>query len=540
MGAITQSRLLNNMMKEIQINSILPGRMPCEFFGQPGQFLNSVGIDPEMPVNDSKTRPSGFIRPTSMAKFSGTEITGAPLWMVTNNKDTNTYVAASDGKVHVVTSALAMGTALNGGAAITGYAGNGLNYYNNYLYLISNTDVMRYGPLNGTAALDNNWWTSDLSKTALSNTTYPSINGVAMPNHPGFVHTSNNRLYFGDVDANNQGCIHMIKTKKGTYEGDTDDTTVPSSYRVLDLYYGWYPTCLCSYNSMLAIGAIAGTDTTIEQQKAHLILWSTSASDTSYNLDIPLQDPIISAIKELNGTLYVFTGSASGGCRISRYAGGRTLEEIAYLDDCYPPLAGAVDAFLNRLAWGTSITDPITAGVVFSLGGTSDQMKLGVHNILKSTAATTTPMVTCLKYVAQGTRKQPIIGWKDNTGYLGAKVCGLDKISTTYVSGANILRTEVFRVGQTSTIKKIRIPLAQAISANTSFTVKLYKDDDFSTGTTVATVNNTNYSGKKYIDIYPDGEEVNNFFLEFTNTGTALCVIGLPITVFIEVVNDLK
>jgi hypothetical protein len=88
-----------------QTDSILGGWQVTEYYNQPNQFLTSIGIDPEMPRTDALTKPSGVIRPTAMAKFSGTEITGVPLWMISNPKNASIFIYCSDGKVHQVVDA---------------------------------------------------------------------------------------------------------------------------------------------------------------------------------------------------------------------------------------------------------------------------------------------------------------------------------------------------------------------------------------------------------------------------------------------------
>jgi hypothetical protein len=508
------------------IDTILPGWSPSEYFYQKGQFLNSLGVDPEMPKDDSATKPSGLLRPTAMTKFSGTEITGAPVWMETTNKDTNCYVYTKDGKVHVVNSSLTMGTALNSGNALTTATGNGLAYYNNYLYGASNTDIWRYGPLDGSPSLSQTFWTSTLSLTALSNKTYPSIRGIVIPNHPMFLNPSNNRLYFGDVDSNNVGCLSMIKTRKTTNEGDLDDNVIPSAYKVLDFYYGWWPTCVDSIGTELAIGLINGTDTTVKQKNAQVAFWSTLPSDTAYNRIATLPDPLITAMKNVNGQLYVFTGTATGGMRISRYLGGQSFEEVYYADDQVPPLQGAVDFMINRIVYGAHTTSPATSASVMAVGSKSRMMNLGVHNILKSTSSGTTPWATAVKYITQGATAQPIVGWTDGS----AK--GLDKITTTY--GTSIWRSQVFSLGANGRVHKIRLPLAQAISSNMAATVKIYSDDG-SSSSTVKSISNTDDNGKKDIVIYPQGVSFkNNFFMEITWTGSALMTIATPITIEVE------
>ena len=184
----------------LQFDSILGGWQPTEFYNTQGtgQIFNSTGIDPEMPKDDSSTRPSGLIRPTSMEKISGSTVTGSPIWFLTNPKNTNIYCYADDGKIHTITSSLTMGSDLT---TPTNGLGQGACYYNNYLYFATTTDITKYGPLNGSPTMTQNYWTSSLSKTALANTTYPLINGVRMPNHVMYVHPWNSRIYFCDIES---------------------------------------------------------------------------------------------------------------------------------------------------------------------------------------------------------------------------------------------------------------------------------------------------------------------------------------------------
>ena len=516
----------------ISLDTVLLGWGASEYFTLKGQFMSSIGIDPEMPKDDSTTRPSGLIRPTAMANIAN-NLTGACMWLIGDNKDALTYGYQTDGKVFTLDSAYAQ-SYLNGGTALTASSANGAEYYNNFLYLAGNVNITAYGPLNGTPSFNQSFWTSTLSKTALANTTYPSINGVPIPNHPMCRHNANNRLYVGDVNASGVGCVHMINMVKGIVEGDTNSSVVPSAYDAIDLYTGWYPTTICSYNSSIAIGVIDGVQTGVKQKNAQVVFWSTLASDTGYNLAVELPDPLITALKFVNGILYAFSGSASGGMRISQYVGGRTFQEIAYLDDAYPPFQGAVDYQVNRIIWGSKTSVPAVSASVFAYGSKSRAMSMGVHNILKTTSAGTSPMVTACKYISQNPTAQPVIAWKDTT--TGAPLYGIDKPSTTYGSG-NIFNTEIFRMGTSFDIKRIRIPIVGGMSANKSFTVQCFSDEGNSSS--VRTINNTSNPSAKFVDIYPSTSDtqwcgINNFYLQFKNTGSALCVIGLPILITIE------
>lgn len=513
---------------EITRDIYLRGQSSSEYIGLAGQYQASIGIDPDMPKSDSAVRPCGLLRPTSMAKFSSTEITGVPLWMVSNPKDTNLYVYANDGKCHVVTSALAMGTALNSGNALTASSANGACYYDNKIILCKNTEVAVYQLWNTT--LDQTYWTTTLSLTALTDTTYPSINGVEMPNHVCHRHTDD-KCYIADVVAN-QGVLHYIKTTKTTYEGDTDDG---STYNALDFDHGWYPTAIESFDNYLLIALIEGTSTSVNQKPAKLALWDTFSSSFEDVTPDNFNFPLITALKNVNGSVYIFAGNATGGCHVSKFMGVNMVEPVAYLPDAYPPLNGAVDHLLSRMVFGSKTTIPTAAGCVYAIGSLYPDFAptTGVHGILKNSGSGANPWVTCLRYFSQDASKpQPIIGWDDDS----AK--GLDKISTTY--GNSYFMDAVQRIGRPFRITRIVVPLAQAVAANMTLTVKAVFDGDTSSVVTLATINNTNNSGDLNINIKPQtgARGMNDFYLQFEWSGTVLMTVSLPIKVYVEIEDD--
>jgi hypothetical protein len=518
--------------QRITIDSVLGGVAKSAYFAQKDQYQAAIGIDPDLPIDESTVRYEGFLRPTSMAKFSATEITGVPLWFVTNPKTTDTYLYANDGKVHTVASNLTMGTALNSGSALSSSGGNGAEYYDNYAYFVKNTDIARYGPLNGAPSLSQTYWTSTLGKTALTDTTYPTINGVELPNHPMYVHPGNNKAYIGDV-VSNVGVLHLLATTKTTVEGDTDNG---STYNALDTYYGWYPTTICHYGTEVVVGLIEGTDTTVKQKNAKIIFWDTTATTYGLFIDKELPDTLVTATRNVNGQLYVFTGNATGGCRVLRYAGGHTFEEMYYDSDAYPPLPGAVDALLNRVLWGGNVTDPASAAVVKSLGSkqTGFMSQRAMHVPYRATSSNTTNQsVTAIKFIQQPTflKPIPVIGWSDNA----AK--GLDKPSTTYQT--SYWQSRVFKIGRPFQIKSVTIPLAQAVATNMTIAMNIYVDDA-STSIPLATINSTNYSGSERLikDTTDAVRGYSNFFLELVWSGTALATVGLPITIIVDIEED--
>jgi hypothetical protein len=508
----------------ITIDSVLQGVSSSQYFAQKGGYTGGIGFDPDMPATDSDTKLSGFIRPTAMSKFSSTTITAAPLWLVTNPKDANCYCYDSSGKVYSIDSSLNV-TALNTGTALTAASGNGANYYDNYLYFAKNTDICRYGPLNGSATFTQNYWTGTLAKTALTNTTYPSIKGIQMPNHVLHRHTDN-KLYMCDVTAGNKGILSYIISSKTTVEGDTNTA---SSYTALDFGFGYYPTSIETYGTDLAVALIEGVQTGVKQKPAAVAFWDTTSSSFTKITQIEFPDPIISAMKNVNGVLYIWSGNVNGGVRLSRFIGGYSFEEVWYSDDGYPPLQGAVDAEMNRLVWGTAHTYPEASVGVFAKGSRAAIFGQGVHNILKTTSAGANGTVTAVKYIqtTANSVRQPIVGWKDDSAQ------GLDKSATTY--STSVYRSEVFRIGRPFQIKSMMIPVVQSIGANHAATIKVYLDNG-SSSSTVATVNNTNYpNGERNIRVQGLGINAqHDFFIEIKTTGSALLTFALPITITID------
>lgn len=527
------------MVSPFEVKSILSGWTPTKYLGDDSSFDASLGIDPDLPVG-SDTRASGILTPSRYEKFSGTEFTGYPLWILPNNKTTNTVVYTSDGKLHSFNSSLTMRTADEASTSlpitITGGAGNGAVFYNNFYYVAEATDISQYGGMDQGASIaktENVWTGAKFGKTALTNTTYPTIQGVPIPNHPMHVHTDNS-CYIGDV-VSGQGVVHRLNTKKTTIEGDTNGTTVPSAFNALDLPFGYYPTDIESYGTDVVIAAIRTTDSTINQGSAALFFWDPTNTDTFYR-QLSLPDPLVTALLNVNGVLYCWTGNASSGVRLSKYIGGETIQEVAYQEDGVPPFAGAIDALGSRIVWGTQTTYPATSASVMAYGSKNDSVPKGIHNVVRSTSSGATQNVSSLKYVQQANNIAPrlVVGWGDGT----AK--GLDKLSTTATFNSE-WRSKPFNINRRFVLKKLLIPLAGAVDANTSITVKIYLDDE-SSSVTLTTVNNTNYPSKRKV-VYKAGDLLtatgeNNFKIGITWAGTTQMPVLMPITGLIDIAED--
>ncbi len=522
----------------ITIDSILGGQSATQYIGGKGTFNSSIALDPDLPIG-SDIKTSGMLVPSRYEKFSGVEITGFPSWIITQPKTTNSFLYASDGKLHSFDSSIAMRTSDEASTSlpitISGGAGNGAVYYNNFIYLMEAMDITQYGGMDQGASITettNVWTGGKFGLTALTNTTYPSIRGTPIPNHAGHIH-GDNAMYFCDV-VNGQGVLHKLKTKETTIEGDTNDS---SSFNALDLPFGFFPTDIESWGTDIIICAIQTLDTTINQGKAAIFIWNPTDTVSFYRGPIYLPDPLVTAMLNINGVVHIWSGNANNGVRLSRYLGGDVIEEILYLEEGVPPFAGSVDALGNRIAFGGFTTYPVSSASVLSYGSKRADLPKGLNNIVKSTSTGSTQMVFSLKYLQQTSNIAPrlIVGWGDGS----AK--GLDKLSTS-ATYASVFRSEMFNVGRKFEIEEIRIPLGAAVASNMSIVPKILFDD-LSTTITLDTINDTNFTGSERKIIYknPDlktarGE--NNFLMEFTFGGTVELPITLPIEIIISTFDD--
>lgn len=539
----------------ITIDSIINGQGATFYRSGSGQFKKSTGIDPDLsplPASATARRQGGIITPSQYAKFSGSALSGAPMWLLTAPKtptggtfsgENRAYVYASDGEVLTYTSVF--GDEQVACSPASG-AGNGAEYYNNYFYFATPTNISRFGPLNGTPALEDSFWSGSatfLNKTALVNTTYPVTGGVTYPNHSMHAH-SDNKLYFGDFDSTSatantrgKGLIHYIKTKYGTMNAVTNEGTADdgSSYNALDLQAGFMPTDIESYGTDLVISAIQNADgQTLKQGNSALFFWDTISE--SFYRKVNIGDPIIGSLLNVNGNLLVFSGNGNNGYSVGMYDGGYGVTHLEFFEEGSAPLPGAVDYYGSRVSWG--VRDGIMAR------GYKNPRLPGnaLHHIIKSSSSSETSTVTCAKYLQQASGIVPrmIVGWKNGSNY------GIDNFSSSATLTSDF-ESEIYNINRPFFIRNIKICLNQAVAAGMGLTPKIIVDDDTTTFT-LSTINTTNYPNGEMNIEYKDVElagnstgavgGLHNFYLKLVYSGTVAVSVLLPIFIEIEEIED--
>jgi hypothetical protein len=474
---------------------------------------------------------------TNVASFN----TGnsAPLWFITNpNSGGLIYAYDAAGSVFTISGSTVTGIGdLSGGG---GSAGNGSAYYDNYIYFSTNTTIARYGPFyNGSPSFTNDYWVGTLGKTPLENNVLPApgdiYNAYFYPNHVMCRH-SDGKLYIADV-VGDQGTLHYIATTKTSLEGDTDNG---STYNKIQVGYGLYPTAIESYGSNLVIAFLERGNSTYNGYSSKIAFWDTTSQNINSISWVEFPDQFVTSIKNVNGVLYLFSASNyQGGFRLSKYIGGNSFTNIFYSAGGFSPHAGAVISKGNNLYFGNATKIPLKSGCVYKY----DTEKNTLFNVMAVQQGGSSPQVSALSAGnSSGYNRIDLIAG-------GAAAAGsvnnlfLQKNVYGEGQGYSYWWSQLYRIGQPFKIKKIRIPLAQAITANMSITAKVYTDDGAGTTYTLATINNTNDSGLFNI-IRRSGStgEVmtgkHNFWIELNWTGSVLCTVGLPITMEYELLND--
>lgn len=411
-------------------------------------------------------------------------------------------------------------------------------------------DVSRYGPLSDTPVLINGWWNS-LSLTALSSPTYPTIRLVSMPNHWAWVHIDN-ILYFCDFPttgtvAPGQGIINRISTQKSTYEGEVNNTTVPSAYDVLDLPLGYYPTSIASYGTNVVISATQSIDSNngLNQGVAALFIWNPT-NEISFDQQISFPDPVASALLSRNGKLYVFSGNLIRGCRVSEYVGGSTLQELSYVDDGAIPLAGAVEAVGSRIHWGSFCLAPTESASVWAINSRTRSRTNDVQNIIAvgTQSSSVDQIITAFKWVNQQSGDESdaqfVVAYSEdvtaNKGLFRKTSGGANTI-------ASIIEFPLVVVGSNFRIDRIRVPLSQAMASGSSMALSVIYDDGVSTSSALTISNTAQPSASRVTFKTPQitGSGQNNFRLKMNMSGVGATVptgIAFPLEVTLEVFDD--
>lgn len=547
---------------QIRIESILGGQSKYLNFSASDQFRYSIGINPLLPPRDTTGTndsygASGLIRPTSSRSITNSlTVHRNPMWFINPPKTPSAsatgliYTYDAQGSVYqMYTFPDYTFTAISDGGSMSNSSGNGAAYYDNYVYFAKDTTIARYGPMDGTPAFDGNYWTTTLSKAALTAITNfpkdPSGSTIQYPYHPMLRH-SDGKLYFTDI-TNNQGVVHYISTNKTTTEGDTDSG---STYQALTFGYNLWPTAIESYGENIAIALCEGktvTSSNSPNSRAKIAIWNTTSQ--SYNLitNEEFPDQFISSLKNINGSLYVVSSSfsASDGFRVSQYVGGYSFKEIIRIQEGTLPFGGGVESSSDGILVG-SYTRSVNGSPLPCVYTINPATGTVFTTVRPNNASTFGVRVSALKQLNGDQQGRPLLIGR-GAGGVDVSSNGVDVSSTVDDSGDNFAQdysqanqfwaSQVYKIGQPFKITRIRIPLGDKLNANTTIIPTVYYDGGLSQA--LNTINSTNYgTNTQNVTIRPGNLTIdNNFWLELKFTGSSLITVSLPITIEYELLD---
>lgn len=541
----------------ILIESILGGESDNENFAGSDQFQSSLGIDPSLGTTQGYStgygnKPSGFIRPVPVTTASTTTSAGVAWMTSTPDIGGNQSVYLYDLLGSAYTCETFPGsfsiTALSDGGALSNSTGNGMEYYDNYVYFAKNTTVARYGPLNGTPAFNGDYWVTTLAKTALTDAVYPSTGPRELRNHPMHVH-SDGKLYFADV-VGGQGVLHYIATTKTSVEGDTNNG---STYNKLDFPYKHVISSIESYGSSLAVALVQAESPDSNNRvrpPAKIALWDTTSQNYNIITNKEFTDSVIIALKNINGSLYVVssmnTTSNAEYVRVSVYMGGYSFREVAYYPYINTFLQGMISGTNNFLAVaGKSDTPRASSNLIFSLGLPSGREEYFPKQFTPfvSTAGNTDD-ITAILATGRNYGGGLISSWARSPSDVGSN--GDTRVETSFGTVFNnsqmqLWQSQIFRIGQPFKITKIRIPLAGVLPASGTITPTLIVDNvnDIALDTITSTKYGTN---TQLITMRPTTSGAgpvgdHNFALRLEFSSASLMVVALPITIEYELMD---
>lgn len=535
---------------QVKIESILGGIAKLTHFPQYGEFSDSVNIDPSISDYSSfysaGLRSSvGVLYPITVSNIlTSTTITQDPMFLVNNPKTGDVYVYGGRGSIYV---GYADGQDLSEGAIsdageMTGVSSTpcGSAYYDNYIYFAKDTTIARYGPLDGTHTLNGNYWAGTLGKTQLTadNNFYLPIDGNSdsYPQHVFHVH-SDGKLYFTDI-VGGSGSISYIATKKTTVEGDTDNG---STYDRLRFGPGLIPTCMESYGENLVIALFEsivspGFSNGTRGKPARIAIWDTVSEKYNIITNGEFFDEHITAMKNVNGTLYIASGSRlRNGYRISRYLGGYSFEQIAFINDGFAPYPGAIVSDSGRLLFAS--TSVYSYGLRNNL---SPNALFKYNHSGTDEGAFEVNTYSMIQY--PGRENSFMSGWSTGNNSRGIdEIGGYD--TAVYGTGPHtpVFKSQIFTTETVCKITKISIPLLKLLDnygGTSSITVKIYIDDSWYPNT-IGTITSASYgTSTQRITLRPTNMTIDHsFYLSFEWGGTEYTPISLPIIIELEPID---
>lgn len=421
--------MANRILNQQRFNG---GIAVSEKEGVPGSFAFGLNLD----IHQDPTRFTLSRKPT---KVSGSVVTGLVKWIVKGTPyDTNTYAYDANGVIYKEDSG-GTWTVLR---TVSNSHGQGMCVFQDYLYYVQDSQIGRYGPLDGSPSFTDNW------QTGLTNTSATGFAPVT-PFYNGIVVGHGNLM--------------------GFYDGTTwtaAKLTLPPGVNI---------RTLAQLQEYIVLGTWRSSSGSIQDsEEGYLFFWDGSALVANMFVIVP--EGACNAIVNVRNHLLGIMGSA----------GLLYEDQLVYQNDfeklqTFPKLKpqnyvevypGAITNWRGKTYYAVANTDSTDiVGGIYEWGSISNAYQEVLNCPFTISTGNTGSTV---KFGAlAGFGRSMYIGWQDGTSY------GVDKVSTTSsYATSGYMETFIFDNGQSYKDKAVLVERARHFALNSGESVLMsYKKD---------------------------------------------------------------
>ena len=468
------------------INKYFGGLSSGEKRGIEGSFKYGENLD-------IRSDPDGLKPSFKLTKNSSTIIADLPKWIIPVG--TNFYAYGDVGKIYKKTTSWELLQTTSSAA------GQGLAYFNDYVYYRQNTQLGRYGLISGSPSFTDNY------KTGLTSIT----------DHAPIMPFTNKML-----------------VANGRYLATLDDSEVWSA-TALTLPPDEKIRALADLGDYAAIGTWKGS-TVSNFSKGRIYFWD--GTSTTYNSFIEVSGAVNAILNYKNiiltiigsvGDLYALSGAGGQALKIKRMS---LLPSAGKFVEVYPGAVGDWKDIAYFGAYGDSDDTTVLKGV-YTYGSTDKDYPQALNFEHLISTGTKTGNNTKVGAVCGTGPTSFYVGWRDGSSY------GIDLIDTTTYTATCYYQPLMFDGGEAYREKWFTEFVVNFKPLTTGQSIELqYKLNRTSSWTSLGTISyDASNTGKTYEKITSSTPLRNNEFelqLVITTNGATIYISSIVGTYIIE------
>lgn len=332
----------------------------------------------------------------------------------------------------------------------------------------------------------------------------------------------------------------LVYCTNGRYLFQHDPVTTTGSHQALDLGSDWVTQAGVAYDNFSAIIGYKKTTVSganLARSECRLWLWDGFSPDP--NFVYPINDNYVSAIKNINGILHIWTEGLENRTRVWIFTGGRVQEVASAFNTSIDsaPRHGAVETFRGSPYWLQNTGDSPNEGNITAMFEAA-QGRYGIHEIMHPYTDATNIITGFLKNITAGSLSL----------FAGVSLNGTNSLvqqsASQYYTPAQFA-SRLISLPYHSTIKKIILYFSQ-FGAGASLTTSLFRDyDAVSVGGAADQLNynitNAKLGAARSYVIYKELPDISSFYLFLTfdhASSSNTAAIVRKIEIYYETTDD--